>query len=272
MLQQFLILAAVLVAAIGLRTFAHPVIRKAGALAFLVASYLLGYFLTGSHLAGIAVMLMWFLLPLVEILTRIRQLRLPMEKQLARRRAPSAEEFPDLRQFTADIEEEGFEHVEDAGWEWDGLRQFYRLFYHPEHRAQAAICLNVQQHMSFAFLSLTSRVDEGRIYRTWNFPFSYTMKIAPEVHLNLMRNAESFAQLWQEHRSFLERESIAVGELQEMGEDDIEAHIEQETRRQIEHNLDRGLIAESGESTFRYSWRGLFFLWTQFVKDMVKLS
>ncbi len=43
-------------------------------------------------------------------------------------------------------------------------------------------------------------------------------------------------------------------------------------RDQVDHNLDRGLIKLSGNGTFRYSWRGLCYLWMQSVKDMVRLS
>ena len=45
-----------------------------------------------------------------------------------------------------------------------------------------------------------------------------------------------------------------------------------ESRRQVDHNLDQGLITLSGEGTFRYSWRGYLFLWRQFLRDMVRLS
>ncbi len=45
-----------------------------------------------------------------------------------------------------------------------------------------------------------------------------------------------------------------------------------ELRLQIDHNLDQGLIRLSGNGTVKYSWRGLVFLWCQFLKDMVRLS
>jgi len=48
--------------------------------------------------------------------------------------------------------------------------------------------------------------------------------------------------------------------------------MEREMRDQVDHNLDRGLIKLSGNGTFRYSWRGLCYLWMQSVKDMVRLS
>lgn len=283
MYQEVLIIAAVVVAAIGLRTFGHPLLRKLGAVGVLVASYLVAYFLTGSHLAGLAAAALWFFLPLLEIFTRIRKLRMPLQKRLEHRSAPSSHDFPQLHEFTADVEREGFEYVDDLGWEWDGVDQFFRIFYHPEERTQAAICLNRQQHVTFTYVSLTSRTVDGRIYRTWNFPFSYTMKIAPEVRTNRAVNAHSFFHLLEEHRSYLYMLAVESGDLVEIDLDAdeaaengralIEAQMEEDTRRQIEHNLATGLIAKSSDdTTFRYSWRGLFFLWGQFVKDMVKLS
>lgn len=250
----------------------------------LAATYLTAYFLIGSHIAGAAAASLWFFLPLLEIFTRIRKLRMPIKKQLQHRPPPSTHDFPQLHEFTSDIEEEGFEYVDDLGWEWDGIDQFFRVFYHPEERTQAAICLNRQQHVIFAFISVTSRATDGRVYRTWNFPFSYTMKIAPEVRTKRAVAAHTFFQLLEEHRGHLQTLAVESGDLvkidldadsaEENGRALIEAQMEEDTRRQIEHNLERGLIAMTtgDDSTFRYSWRGLFFLWGQFVKDMVKLS
>jgi hypothetical protein len=61
-----------------------------------------------------------------------------------------------------------------------------------------------------------------------------------------------------------------------LSEEDPEALsvlIEQETGRQIRYNFDAGII-KPGEAlgTFRYSWRGLVFLYFQLVKDMVRMS
>ncbi|MFT5109992.1 MAG: hypothetical protein ACI9UA_005644 [Pseudoalteromonas tetraodonis] len=57
-----------------------------------------------------------------------------------------------------------------------------------------------------------------------------------------------------------------------MDPDEIRPLMEKELRLQIDHNLDKGVICLSGNGTFKYSWRGLVFLWYQFLKDMVKLS
>lgn len=271
---QLLIVLGVIVLAVGLRTFSHPILRKSGAVAVLLATYLAAYFVSDSHVAGIAGVLMWFLLPWVELLTRIRKLRLPLRKSLHHQSPPNSQRFPHLGAFTDEIEELGFDYVEDAGWEWDDLNQFFRLFYHPGERAQAAICLNEQQGLGFVFVSLTSRTADGRIYRTWNFPFSYTLKVAPEIRINRVANADSFEQLLEEHRDFLQRMGLTAEDLMVENPEAIPELMEVETQLQIRHNLDRGVITHdrSDPEKVRYSWRGLFFLYGQLVKDMVKLS
>lgn len=273
-MTQFLIVLGVVVLAFGLRSFSHPWLRKGGAIAILVASYLAAYFISGSHVAGVAGALMWFLLPWVELLTRIRKLRLPIRKELCHQSPPNSHRFPHLSDFTEEIEEQGFEHTDDAGWEWDSLKQFFRIFYHPEERIQAAICLNEQHGMAFVFVSLTSRTLDGRVYRTWNFPFSNTLKTAPEVTINRVPNAQSFEELLGEHRDFLERLAVKPGDLVAENPERLPAQIEVETQLQIRHNLETGLIAHDRDDPekVRYSWRGLFFLYGQLVKDMVKLS
>jgi hypothetical protein len=41
-------------------------------------------------------------------------------------------------------------------------------------------------------------------------------------------------------------------------------------RRQLEHNQLTGIIRFTGDGHFQYSYRGLLFLWGQFIKDMVR--
>ena len=53
--------------------------------------------------------------------------------------------------------------------------------------------------------------------------------------------------------------------------DEVINEIEGEMRRQIDHNLSKGIIQLTGDGHFRYSFRGLFFLWRQFIRDMLRL-
>jgi len=272
-MYEFLLVAGTLVFAAACRTFGHPAIRKLGALSVVAASFLTGYFLGGySILWGCVAAAAWFFLPWLDLLTRIRGLRLPLDKKLRRRSPPSLDTFPHLRFFTQDVTGEGFEHVTDSGWEWEDMQQFVRFFYDEESKSQATINLNQQRHVAFAYLSVSSRTADGKIWTTWNYPFSYPMKLTPQVQVNRVRDAGSFAELVEMHQSFLASRGIAEAELEPADPAELGELMERELRNQVDHNLDRGLIRLSGNGTFRYSWRGLLFLWVQAVKDMIRLS
>lgn len=271
MFELFIVLGAGLFS-LALRTFDRPWLRRAGGIGVLATSFLIGYFVSGRVAVGFLAVASWFLLPWLEILTRIRHMRLPLDKKLSKRPPPPKSRFPDLPEVTAQIEGEGFEYVEDAGWQWEGVDQFFRIFYHPESRTEVAICLNEQGPVAFSYLAISSRARDGRTWRTWNYPFSYTMKLAPNLEMNRAPSADSFGELMVEHRAFLERNHVAADHLLPEVPEEIPEQMQNEIRRQIDHNLDHGLIALSGNGTFRYSWRGLLFLWRQFVVDMIKFS
>ena len=272
-MTNLLIFAGVLVLSFALRTSHLRVIRKAGALGVLGATFLAFYFFTDSVAIGVVGGLLWFLLPWVELLTRIRRLRLPIGKVLEREAPPGHTRFPELTELTDEIEAEGFEYAADTGWDWDGMHQFYRLFYHAASREQAAICLTEQDGMSWAALTLTSRHPRGTTYRTSNLPFSSPMKTAPEVSLRQAPDCDSFAALLEEHRYWMNGLALEPEDLVAEDPEQLAGLIEQETGRQIKHNLESGLI-KPGETagTFRYSWRGLVYLYCQLVKDMVRMS
>ncbi len=272
-MTDLLIVLGVLVLSFALRSFRSRVLRKAGALGILASTFLAFYLFTGNVAAGFGGLLLWFLLPWVELLTRIRRLRLPIGKALEREAPPGVSRFPELNGLTAEIEAEGFEYVADTGWDWDGMHQFYRIFYHPTAREQAAICLTEQDGMSWASITLTSRHPCGATYRTTDLPFSSPMKAAPGVTLRRTLDAESFACLLASHREWLESLGHVAEDFVAEEPEALAGLIEQETGLQIRHNLDSGLI-RPGETagTFRYSWRGLVYLYCQLVKDMVRMS
>jgi hypothetical protein len=270
---EFLLLTGLAIFAFALRTFELPLFRRAGAVLVLVITYLLAYFLTGgSHWAGAIAVLGWFFLPWLDILTRIRQMRMPLDKKLRYRFPPSEDVFPYLDELTEEVEQDGFVQVEDTGWEWNEVNQFMRLFYHPDKRMQAAICMHEQGNVAFAYFSLSSRSNKGRTYTTWNYPFAYTMKTSPKALLNRAPSVQTFGELLEQHQLFLFHHCLTIDDLKKQSTDSMQEQLQLETRQQVDHNLSVGLIALSGEGTFRYSWRGCIFLWVQFVKDMVRFS
>ena len=148
---------------VALRSYQTSFAQKAGAVGILVTTYLAAYFISGNWVIGLVAALTWFFLPWLEILTRVRVLRLPKEKALRPKSPPSTDVFPTLEEITREIQNEGFAHINDAGWDWEDYRQFFRLFYKEEDRAQATICLNEQNDLSFYYLRISSRAQDGTI-------------------------------------------------------------------------------------------------------------
>jgi hypothetical protein len=271
MLFGFFLTLGVAVLSVALRSFQSSFAQKVGALGILVASFLLVFFVTGSWVFGLVGALSWLFLPWIEILTRIRALRLPKEKQLRPKGAPSADVFPTLNDITHEIENAGFAHINDAGWDWEDYRQFFRLFYKDEDRAQATICLNEQHDLSFYYLRISSRSKTGTIWTTWNYPLSYGLKLTPQFRINRQRPDQSFWQLYQSHREFLRENSVATDAIDPMDEERIQSEIEHDLRDQIAHNIDKGVLKPTSNGDVKYSWRGMFYLWIQFLLDLVRL-
>jgi len=271
MLFGLFITLGVAVLSVALRSYQTPFAQKAGAFGVLASTALAVYFATGSWLFGLLGALAWLFLPWLEILTRIRTLRLPKEKALRPKSPRSSEVFPTLNDITREIENEGFAHVNDAGWDWEDYRQFFRLFYKDEDRAQATICLNEQNDLSFYYLRISSRARDGIIWTTWNYPLSYGLKLTPQFRINRQRPDQSFWQLYQSHKEYLRTNEVETSVIDAMDEDRIQSEIENDLREQIAHNIKQGVLKPASDSEVKYSWRGMVYLWFQFLLDLVRL-
>lgn len=271
-MRETLIVLGLLLLAFALRSARRNLLRKLGAILFLLTSFAFFFFVTGSTVAGVVGAGIWFFLPWVELLTRIRAMRLPIENRLRQLEPPNPSFFPNAVEAAAAMEEAGFDHVTDCGWEWAGMQQYFRLFWHPEERAVAAVCLCEHSNVAFAFISIASRDCKGRLWRTTNYPFSPMLRFSPDVRWNHVPCERScFHQILADHHAYLRRMRVGPDDLRMPDPEAIEAEIEQELREQVAHNLRAGIIRPDGELHFRYSPRGLFFLWGQFIKDMVRL-
>src|SRR5213595_773326 len=271
MLFGVFITLGVAVLSVGLRSFQNSYAQKVGALGILAATFLAVYFITASWVWGLVAAVGWLFLPWLEILTRIRTLRLPKEKQLRPKSPPSSDIFPTLNEITREIENEGFVHVNDAGWDWEDYRQFFRLFYKDEDHAQATICLNEQHDLSFYYLRISSRTKSGMIWTTWNYPLSYGLKLTPQFRINRQRPGQSFWQLYQSHREFLRQHQVETSVIDTMDEDRIQLEVENDLRDQIAHNIKKGVLKSTPDGEVKYSWRGMVYLWCQFLLDLVRL-
>ena len=271
-MRETLFVLGLLILAVALRSARKNVLRKLGALTFLVASFCLFYFITRSVIIGFLGVAMWFFLPWVELLTRVRRMRLPLNNRLQHKELPDPSFYPNATEAAVAMEDAGFDHVSDCGWEWAGMQQFFRLYWHPEERAVAAVCLCEQSDVAFAFISVTSYCEGGKTWRTTNFPFAPTLRCPPSVRWNHVPCDKScFLQILTDHHDYLRRSKVSTDCLRMPDPDELENAIEQEMRQQVEHNLATGIIRLTGDGHFAYSRRGLFFLWGQFIKDMIRL-
>ena len=52
----------------------------------------------------------------------------------------------------------------------------------------------------------------------------------------------------------------------------MQDEVQKDLRAQVAHNLAAGVLQPVGETEVRYSWRGLLFLWFQFLRDLVRFT
>lgn len=270
--SKLLLIAGVLALTCAFRSFRNPLLQKAGALGVFATSYLVGFLLTGSRILGSILAASWLLLPWLDLLTRVRRFSLPVDWSLRHKSPPNSETFPALRELTDEVEGEGFEHLDDSGWENDEFEQFFRLFYKPDERLQAAICLVDQHDIAFYYVRVFCRGADGVLWNTWNYPFSYNFKLSPKWRVKTIRGDLSFLEILEQHRQFLARNGVSTGELAELDPDQAQDEIQKDVRAEITHNVAAGVLKRDASGAVRYSWRGLFFLWFQFLRDLVRLS
>lgn len=272
MISHLLLVLGVAALSAALRSLQHPLLFRLGTLGILVTSFLAGWLLGGSVWLGAALAVSWLFLPWLEILTRIRRLRLPMDRTLAPCRPPNRHTFPNFSDLTEEVEGLGFEQLEDIGWEHGEQRHFYRVFNDPSRKLQASICLTEQSEFAFYYLTLVSRTRDGRVFMTWNYPFSYGLKWQPRLAINRFTGPHSFSAMVASHERLLRARGVTVKDVLEKTSEETVATMQNEMQTQIAHNIRVGLIRRDGENFIRYTVRGMFYLWLQFLRDLVRLS
>jgi hypothetical protein len=270
MLADLLLVLGFSLISLALRGSGLPFLHRLGNLCVLLTSFLLGWRLTGHVTVGIACAGSWLLLPWVDIITRVRHIHMPTDRPLLPQAPPGSSRFPALAELTEEIECQGFEQIEDAGWDHDEQRQFVRLFIHPTDCIRASINLVENEHISFFYLTLCSYTPDGNLWCTWNYPFSSSLKPSPNWRIQRMRSANTFQEIYQAHQDWLSL--LEAGPVIPLTSEptQLTAEIVQELRAQVAHNLHCGVLLKSAEGQVRYSWRGCFFLWTQFLRDLLR--
>jgi hypothetical protein len=271
MFASILLVLSVAVLGLAFRSYANPISQRLGVLCILATSFLVGYLPFGSWISGVIVASIWIFLPWLDILTKIRSLRMPVEHELSHKNPPNREIFPNLDELTDEIGAEGFELVDDVGYEWDVQNQFLRIFHRSSDQTQAAVCLVDQGDIAFYYLSIMTRTLDERQFMTWNYPGSNSLKFLPNTHILRARASSTFAQMCDAHRKLLAKHQVSVDQIQKLDPDQIEKMLQQDLTAQINHNVRAGLLTPVDGEKVRYTWRGMLYLWFQFLWDFVKL-
>ena len=88
--------------------------------------------------------------------------------------------------------------------------------------------------------------------------------------MNLVQAGKSFEELYESHRAFLRSNGVTPGSLLVLDPGEMSSEIQKDLRTQVEHNVEVGVLIQTASGEVRYSWRGLFFIWTQFLRDLLR--
>lgn len=272
MFSSLLLVLGVAVLGLGLRTFRNPICRRLSVVCLLFTSFLIGYLPTGSWPVGVIFVAFWILLPWVEIIARVRKLRLPIERVFSAAAPPRDELFPFLNLLTDEIESLDFTLADEISCQWQNQQQFVRLFHRSTDQSQMAVCLIHQGPIAFCYVSLMTRDRAGHVFLTWTYPFAYSLKFLPSTRVQRVRSDLSIQQICGAHRSMLLKAHLDSVDVQPLEPDHMRDLLEQDLKDQIEHNVRSGLLTPAGDHEVRYTWRGMIYLWSRFLLDFVRMT
>ncbi|MEY4299560.1 MAG: hypothetical protein RIR25_796, partial [Verrucomicrobiota bacterium] len=81
-----------------------------------------------------------------------------------------------------------------------------------------------------------------------------------------------FAALVGEHAAFLTDEGVSAEGLRAVDPEAVRHSVEGDMETQMQHNISEGLLQPADEGHGRYSWRGMLYLWFQFLRDIFRFS
>ena len=247
--------------------------RKVGLGLLWLASGLGVHAVFGSIFWACAVLMLWVLFPLWEMVFVLRQLRVPRHRELADARAPR-DEFEELSDLTGAMLDAGFEQLDECRLRPAEHEQYYRIFIRKDGIVQATIGYIAQGPIGFHFVAFTSQGKDGRRWVTWDYPLTYGLVMPPETAVYRALHCQDIPDLYQAHLDFLAANDIPNETLLavEPTRDAARARLEENLNQQIEYNISRGYLApvtKRDEENFCYSWRGTLYVAGQVIRDLL---
>jgi hypothetical protein len=178
MVSDFLLILGVAVLSISLRTFRVRLLQKLGAAGIVATSFLIGWRLTGYWGVGLFCALSWLLLPWLEILTRVRNCACPWSAAFGRNRRRMLRLSQRSRISPKKSRESSSSMCRIPVGIGTIISSTSGFSIIPPSARRRRICLIDQENVAFYYLSLSSRAKDGKMWTTWNYPFSYSLRLA----------------------------------------------------------------------------------------------
>jgi len=266
------IIIAGLTMALGLRMSSSRLCKKLGALTFISTMGYLGYALTDHWLGVLASLMLWMLLPLIEIYYHKGRAHYPLTPQpIPRLTATEEVFFPHASEYRAQLEELGFEEVDTGSWIWLDARQHHRFYWHPEHLTVASVCLSELDKIAFSYILFYSELACGKTLKTTNYPFTCTLQYAPNmIWRHVPCEEKKVPLILRAHQQLIAHHNTAPCQLRMPDPENVTSQWFAEKQAQISHNLSRRLISKK-ECNFHYTPLGFFHLWLQAIRDLIRL-
>ena len=271
-MRETLIIIACLSVAIGLRLASSRVAKKLGALVFILTMGFLGFALFQHWISALLASAIWFVIPLLLILWNRRGKLYPLvPTPLVHQNMAAPSFFPHASSYQAQLEDLGFEEIDQASWKWLESEQTHLFFWHPEFYTVASICLCEREKIAFSYIIFYSQFKSGTTVKTTNYPFtSYLLQPHHSIWKHVPCEEKSIPRILENHRATLAQHNTSPCSLLIPDPDQIEQHWKDELSSLVSYNLEKGLISAHG-SSFRYKLKGYLYLWAQAVKDIIRL-
>ncbi len=271
-MHTFLVIVACLIVALGLRMSSIRSAKKLGAFVFILSMVYLGYRISDHWLGAVIGGGIWLLLPLIEIYTKRSKESYPLSPSpLASLPEVNESFFPYASAYRSQLDELGFDAVDNLSWRWLETHQHHRFFWNPELNTIASVCLCELEKIAFTFVIFHSELADGTVLRTTNYPFTSPLIHPPKTHWKHVPCEEKhLPTIFQSHQSLIAKHNVKPCALVIPDPDKISEKWTREYSERIQYNLSKKLIKADGE-LFKFTPLGYFHLWVQAVRDFIRL-
>ena len=212
----------------------------------------------------------WFGVPVAQAVYMSRKLSFAARRQL-KKGTLSTTDFPEVREISQDLKDLDFKMEEDYWLDPSPIEQGYRLFSHPSEPIYGSIAIVKPGSLHLTYLIFATPGPDGTIWLTWDYPMAYGLKMPPNFKVFRCLEAETAAELLDQHREFLKINEIDTSATGPVSSAQVAPFFEQLFGTTINYNVHVGLLKPLRQNAgeMGYSWRGTAFISWQVLRELV---